>query len=67
MMHTMRCSPCRLALIIEAYDILLRKGISVIANLDLSGVQWLWAILPVKEGELGVRRALPRCMTVQRL
>ena len=56
MMHTMRCLPCTNHPSLEAYDILLRKGISVIANLDLSDVQWLQASLPVKEGGLGVRR-----------
>ena len=54
--HTMRCSPCTNHPSLEAYDILLRKGISVIANLDLSDVHWLQASLPVKEGGLGVRR-----------
>jgi len=58
MMHTMRCSPCTNHPSLEVYDILLRKGISVIANLDLSVVQWLQASLslPVKDGGLGVRR-----------
>ena len=60
MMHTMRCSPCTNHPSLEAYDILLRKGISVIANLDLSDVQWLQASLPVKEGGLGVRRVTSR-------
>ena len=55
-MHTMHCLPCTNHSSLEAYDILLRKGISVIANLDLSDVQWLQASLPVKEGGLGVRR-----------
>ena len=52
----MRCSPCPNHPSLEAYNILLRKGISVIANLDLSDVHWLQASLPVKEGGLGVRR-----------
>jgi len=52
----MRCSPCTNHPSLEAYNILLRKGISVIANLDLSDVHWLQASLPVKEGGLGVRR-----------
>ena len=56
MMHTMHCLPCTNHSSLEAYDILLRKGISVIANLDLSDVHWLQASLPVKEGGLGVRR-----------
>jgi len=43
MMHPMRCSPCTNHPSLEAYDILLSKGISVIANLDLSDVQWLQA------------------------
>jgi len=56
MIHTLRCSPCvdhpRLAM----FDSLLRKGIGINCNLDLTDIQWLQASLPVKDGGLGVRR-----------
>jgi len=36
MMHTMRCSQCANHPALEEYDNLVRKGICVITNLDLS-------------------------------
>jgi len=38
------------------FDSLLRKGIGIICNLDLTDIQWLQISLPVKDGGLGVRR-----------
>jgi len=40
------------------FDSLLRKGIGIICNLNLTDIQWLQASLPVKDGGLGVRRFL---------
>ena len=55
--HLLRCSPCVGHKSLETYDDILKIGISLITNTELSESQWLQASLPVKDGGLGVRRA----------
>ena len=56
-MHTLRCAPCSGHPLLNEFDNLLREGISAITNSRLSDLQWLQAILPIREGGLGIRRA----------
>ena len=56
LMHTLRCAPCATHPTLEHIDIMLRKGVCAITNLDLTDLQCLQASLSVKEGGLGVRR-----------
>jgi len=53
LMHILRCAPCdgHTSLV----DNLLKRGISLICNSDLSGLQMLQASLPVSDGGLGIR------------
>jgi Reverse transcriptase (RNA-dependent DNA polymerase) len=55
--HLLRCSPCVGHKSLELYDGILKTGIRLITNTELSETQWLQASLPVKDGGLGVRRA----------
>jgi len=41
------------------FDDLLKSGLSVVINCDLSDLRWLQACLPVRDGGLGIRRAAP--------
>ena len=45
-MHTLRCAPCATHPTLEHIDIMLRKGVCAITNLDLTDLQWLQASLP---------------------
>ena len=53
-LHTIRCSPCAGKEHLVQFDKLLRK--ELIANSDLSDIQWTQASLLVREGGLGIRR-----------
>jgi hypothetical protein len=55
--HLLRCSPCVGHTSLETYENLLKTGISLITNTELSETQWQQARLPVKDGCLGVQRA----------
>ena len=55
-LHLLRCSPSVAHSSLARFDSLLRSAIQGITNSDLSGIQWLQASLPVKDGGLGVRR-----------
>ena len=41
---------------LERFDALLKQAIQRITNSVLSDLQWIQAILPVRDGGLGVRR-----------
>ena len=43
---------------LTSFDEFMRAGITRIVNINLSDAQWLQASLPVRDGGLGVRRAL---------
>ena len=53
----LRCSPCLGNAILCQIDEVLKSNISHIANVVLSGKQWMQASLPVKIGGLSIRRA----------
>jgi len=55
--HLLRCSPCIHHPSLTAFDDLLRSGLSLITNCDLTQPQWMQATLPVREGGLGLRCA----------
>jgi len=55
-LHLLRCSPSVAHSSLARFDSLLTSAIQGITNSDLSGIQWLQASLPVKDGGLGVRR-----------
>jgi len=55
-LHTLRSSPCAGHPELDRFDSLLKTGLSLITNSDLSDLQWIQASLPVKDGGLGVRR-----------
>ena len=56
--HILRCSPCANHDALTSFDELLRAGITRILNINMSDAQWQQASLPVKDGGLGVRRAV---------
>ena len=56
-MHTLRCVTCAGHPSLTVIDNLLREGISSITNSLLSDIQWLQASLPIRNGDLGIRRA----------
>ena len=53
----LRCSPSLGNAILSQIDEVFKSNISHIANVVLSDVQWIQASLPVKAGDLGIRRA----------
>ena len=55
-MHLLRYSSCCGHPLLKKLDNLQRSNICHIANVDLSDIQWIQAILPVKAGGLGIRR-----------
>ena len=55
-LHTLRSSPCEGHPALLQFDDLLRSGLCIITNSNLSDLQWLQTSLPVKDGGLGVRR-----------
>ena len=55
-LYLLRCSPCYGHAKLEAFDNLLKNGLSRITNTDLNEVQWVQASLPVRFGGIGVRR-----------
>jgi hypothetical protein len=57
LLHTLRSSPCADHPVLDQFDSLLRKGVSIITNTELSDIQWIQASLPVRNGGLGIRRA----------
>ena len=57
-MHLLRCSPCADHPALNEFDNLLRFGTTRITNSSLTNRQWLQASLPIKDGGLGIRRAV---------
>ena len=53
--YILRSSPCTDHPRLNQFDALLRQGLSVISNSNISDLNWIQASLPVKEGGLGVR------------
>src|SRR6218665_3636013 len=53
----LRCCPSVDNPLLDRYDVLLRKGLSSILNIDMTDDQWTQASLPIKLGGLGIRRA----------
>jgi len=49
--HLLRCSPCVGHQALVNYDNLIRTGLNLITNSNLSETQWLQASLPVREGD----------------
>src|SRR6218665_729754 len=57
LLYTLRCCPSVDKPLLDRYDVLLRKGLSSILNIDMTNDQWTQASLPIKLGGLGIRRA----------
>src|ERR1043165_7250991 len=57
MIHILRCHPCDKHPELETYDVTLRHGLEKILNVSLNDIQWTQALLPIKMGGLGNRRA----------
>jgi len=55
-LHLLKCFPSVAHNSLAKFDDLLRCLIQLKTNSDLSDIQWTQASLPVKEGDLGVRR-----------
>ena len=56
MLHILRFSPCAGNERLVQFDKLLRKGLCLITNSDLSDIQWTEASLPIRADRLGIRR-----------
>jgi len=54
-MHILHCAPCDGHTSLVEFDNLLKRGINLICNSDLSGLQMLQASLPVRDGGLEIR------------
>ena len=57
-LHTLRSSSCAHHPALQTFDDLLKLGITEITNLKFSEDHWPQASLPVKDGGLGIRRAV---------
>jgi len=55
LMYTLRTSPCANQPTLDAFDVLLRKGLAASTNTAISDTAWIQASLPVRDGGLGVR------------
>jgi len=53
--HILRCAPCNDHVALAEFDNLLKTGVSLISNSNLTGLQMLQASLPVRDGGLGIR------------
>jgi len=56
LLYMLRCCPSVDNTLLDNYDVLLRKGLSSILNIDMTNNQWTQASLPIKLGGLGIRR-----------
>jgi len=63
LMHILRCAPCDGQTSLVEFDNLLKRGISLICNSELSGLQMLQASLPVRDGRLGIRSVVPLALS----
>ena len=54
-MNVLRAAPCVDNPELEHFDSMLRSGLSKIVNCELSGLAWIQAGLPIRDGGLGVR------------
>jgi len=61
--HILRCTPCHGHQALATFDDLLKSGLGMVTNCDLSDLQWLQACLPVRDGGLGIRRAAPLALS----
>jgi len=61
--HILRCTPCHGHPALTTFDNLLKSGLMVVTNCNLSDVQWLQTSLPVRDGGLGIRRAAPLALS----
>jgi len=61
--HILRCTPCHGHQALTTFDNLLKSGLTVVTNCNLSDVQWLQARLPMRDGGLGIRRAAPLALS----
>ena len=57
-LHLLRCSPCNSLHTIADIDHILKANICNIANVDLSVFQWTQVSLPIRSGDLGIRRGV---------
>lgn len=55
LLHVLRAAPCTGHATLGAIDNTLRSCLTVIANVNLTDIQWAQATLPVKSGGLGLR------------
>jgi len=56
LLHTLRSACCVDHDLLKAFDDELRSGVSSICNVSLTDDEWLQASLPVRNGDLGLRR-----------
>ena len=61
--HILRCTPCHGHQALATFDDLLKSGLGMVTNCDLSDLQWLQACLAVRDGGLGIRRAAPLALS----
>src|SRR6267154_2238810 len=54
--HLLRCSPSVDHVALNKFDVIQRNALTVVTNSNFSDFQWLQASLPIKEGDLGLRR-----------
>jgi len=57
LLYTLRTAKCSGRPALQKFDDILREGLSVILNINLSDDQWIQASLPVRNGGLGIRSA----------
>ena len=57
LLYTLRTANCSGRPALQKFDDILREGLSVILNINLSDDQWIQASLPVRSGGLGIRSA----------
>src|SRR6267154_3771127 len=58
LLHIIRSSPCSGHPSLQAFDDILRDYLSSVLNVDLNDGQWLQAVLPVRDGGLGIRSSM---------
>ena len=57
LLYILRTSPCFDNPLLASFDDALRRGLSLVLNVELTDKQWSQATLPVQMGGLGVRSA----------
>ena len=57
LLYILRTSPCFDNPLLASFDDALRRGLSLVLNVELTDKQWSQATLPVQMGGLGVRNA----------